>query len=233
MIPSVDGEVVDVANFDDLFGVAFEHAVDHGEPDVAQGADVVGKEKAHGLVNPAERVVIPFEVLLSMCRFHEAGAEVVNPFEAHVHEGVFSAAFYASPHDAAFFGAVGEGSGDVDEDHLRVERCERAGEVCSDVISDASVVGFAHSGRAYAGAEEAGVISGEPGEGCIEVKEVGDDQLGEFGMGRTAVRATVCDEHPLDHRVFEAFEEDPLADHSGCASDDDFQTHSCRLPDQP
>jgi len=171
------GEGVDVFHFEGGFGIAALGGVDHGEGDVAEGADEVWGDGAEDGVEPGEEEVVAFDVLLTGCGLHEAGAEVVGCVEGQAGECVFGAAFDASPHGAALFGAVGAGAGDVDEGHLWIECGEGLGEVQCGVVGDVGVVGFAEADGADAGAEEAGVVAGELAGDLAEIHEIGRDGL--------------------------------------------------------
>jgi hypothetical protein len=96
-------------------------------------------------------------------RLDDAGTEHVCGFEGEFQEVVLGFAFDASPHGTAMLGAVGAGSGDVDECHAGVEFCEGSGCGEGEVVGDVGVLLLGHSGGGHSEAEEAGVVAGQVG----------------------------------------------------------------------
>lgn len=152
--------------------------------------------------------------------FDEAGAEHVCGGEGHAQEGVLGSAFDARPHHAAFFGAVGAGAGDVDEDHFRIQAGESLGGGDGDAVGYAFVGVFRHAGGGYAEAEEAGVEIGEFFFDGGIVRQILEDDLAQFGI----LLSCGCAAYRRDHLhvgIEETFAEDALAHHAGCAEEQD------------
>src|SRR6202035_890146 len=97
------GQQVDVFNFQNLLGMTFEHAVDHGQPHVLHGTDLVRKQRAQYRIKPTNEPVIPFNVSLSRRWLHKTGPEVVHLLKAEFHESILGSSLHARPHDPAFF----------------------------------------------------------------------------------------------------------------------------------
>ena len=112
-----------------------------------------------------------------MKRLYESGPEHIGRFEGEFEDVVFCFAFDASPHAAVALGAVGSGSGDVDERHGWVELCERGRGGEGKVVGDAGVLGLGHAGGGDADAEEAGVEAGEIGLDGGVVEEIAVNEL--------------------------------------------------------
>lgn len=201
-------------------GIAFGGGVDHGASHLAQGADVVGSEQAQDGIESADHFVVAVDILLAAGGAHETGAEIVGVLESAAEEGIFGASFDAGPHDAAFLGAVGEGSGDIDEGHVGIDGAEGFGEAERGVVGEVVVEGFAHAAGTDAGTEKAGVVAGQLVVELVELKEVGNDELAEMRVA-AGRGAAVDHEDAFDSGIVEAFEKNAFADHAGRAGDDD------------
>ncbi len=209
------------------------HAADHGDGDVVQGADKVWQQDAEQGIGPSDQVVRELEIFLAGSCAHKTWAKIVDASEAEPGERIFSSPFDARPHDPSFFCAVSMSAGDIAENHLRIEAGEHAGEMQGDVVGDVGVVGFAHSDGTDAGAEEAGVITGQLIADVVQVHKIADNTFFQFGMLQS-VWFAADEEDARDCGMFEAGEQDAFADHSGGAGDDDVEvggvwTHGCRI----
>jgi len=149
---------------------------------------------------------------------HDAGGTKHVRVKGQSQERIFGGAFHARPHGAAFFGAIGAHAGDVDEGHRGIEACEKACSGEGDIEGDVAVVGFLHSHGGDAQAEEAGVDLRPVFFEGREIEEVGYDEFAELGVGLRGGLAHHGGDGG-DVGTEEAFAQDALADHSGCAEE--------------
>lgn len=202
--------------------IASGRGVDHGAANLAHGADMIRRQQMQDGVEAADDFVVAMDVALAGSRTHEARAEVVSVIEAAAEERVFGVSLDASPHDAAFLRTVCEGSGNVDESHVRIHGAEGCREAEGSVVRELTVEGFAHPPGADSGAEETGVVPAKLAPEWIETEEVGHDEFAELWVTQRR-RAAVDHQRLSDGGVLEAFEEYAFADHAGGAGDNDFE----------
>lgn len=149
----------------------------------------------------------------------ESRTKHVSGPERKFEEVVFGFAFDAGPHDAAAFGRVGAGAGDVNERHVGVESGECGGGGEGEVVGEVGVFRFVHAGGGDAEREEAGVEAGELGLDGGVVEEVGVDEFAELGIVLAGGRAH-DGENLLHVGVEKAFAQNALAYHAGCSEED-------------
>ena len=218
------GGLDDVVGFEDGGGEAVAGDVQHGSAYLLGGDDVAGEESLEegdeGAGDGVDDLVGLRLGLDSVEGLDESGAEHVGGFKGKGEEGVFGFALDAGPHDAAFFGAVGAGAGDVDEGHAGVESEEELGGGEGEVVGEVVVRLLGHAGGGDAEGEEAGVEAGEFGGERGEVEEVGGDEFAEFGMLLGGGGADEG-EDLLDAGVEEAFAEDALTYHA-CRAEEKY-----------
>jgi hypothetical protein len=122
----------------------------HGAADLLGGGDIFGEcgleDGQHWGEHGVEGLVEAGLGADAVQRLDKSGAKHIGGAEGEFEDVVFGPAFDPSPHDAAAFGRVGAGAGDVDEGHLRIEFREGGGGGEGEVVGEVGVLCLVHSG---------------------------------------------------------------------------------------
>jgi len=217
---------------EDAFGIAAAGDVQHGLTDLFGGQDMIGKgrtEKRQQVFRELVKGPIGLGFGLDCVeRLNDAGPKHVGSGEEHVEDGVFGFSFYAGPHHAAVLRAVGAGSGDIDEGHLRIKAAEDIGGRGGDSVGEAFVFYFVHSAGRDPETEKAGIEAGELRFNRLVIPKIAVDDFADFWMELSGSGASDgLDELHIVRE--ERFAQHTLADHPGCAEDHDVHRAILRL----
>jgi hypothetical protein len=118
-------------------------------------------------------------------------------------------------------------TGNVEEDHRRIQPRQRAGGGQRQIVSHRAILGFAQAGGRNPQAEETGVVAGELRLQRRQITQIGHRKLAQFGVALRQ-RAPADAEHFADPRIAQAFSQRALAHHAAGAEDNHFHALSSR-----
>ena len=141
------GKADDVGAGDNTRRIPAEGNVDHGQTELAEGDEAVGKEGAAEGIHPVDPSIDGMSTCKPARRPDEAGAKGVAMREAKPQEVIFRLAFDARPAAAAFFGGVGAGAGDICKDQVGVQAVNRRCKVEGEGIGEPIILVGSHPDR--------------------------------------------------------------------------------------